>query len=170
MFAWLDTDWLVDRPADESWAELHPRPNHRGRRGFPLPFHQTEQEVHHLAGVLQGVGGVRLLGALGHKDPDALAPLPQHLMPCHARRGVISISLRAQKAQQIYIEHSRNRREIQHRQMIPWKHPRRCGRHRCTPGGRRCSWRILERETAKNRRCVISYDLFWTGVWYASTT
>jgi hypothetical protein len=60
-------------------AELHPRPNHRGRRGCPLPFHETEQEVHDLAGVLQGVGGVRLLGALGHEDPDALAPLPQHL-------------------------------------------------------------------------------------------
>jgi hypothetical protein len=73
-------DGLTGRPNSFSStaALLHTRPNHR-RRGSPLPFHQPDQELHDLIWVLQRVGGVGLLGALGNKDSEALAPLPHHL-------------------------------------------------------------------------------------------
>lgn len=50
------------------------------RRRLPVPLHEPEQELHDLCWVLERVRGARLLGALGHQDPHALAPLPQHLL------------------------------------------------------------------------------------------
>jgi hypothetical protein len=90
-------DWTPIRSIDQwtgrpisfsSTALLHSRPNHR-RRGSPLPFHQPDQELHDLVWVLERVGGVGLLGTLGNKDSEALAPLPQHLRTPWQKKKII---------------------------------------------------------------------------------
>nr|ACR35276.1 unknown [Zea mays] len=47
--------------------------------GEALPLDEPQQELHHLGGLLERVGGAGLLGVLGHQDADALAlaPAPQ---------------------------------------------------------------------------------------------